>query len=169
MRLADAVLAAAAARHYGASMSRLLCSSPARHLKACRHWLALGLSVSWLLVATGACGGDPAPFDGTLEVESGAYGGELTLQNAPLAVGYNGVSVALVGEADEPIAGAEVSISPWMPAHGHGSTDVVATEEGPGVYVSDEVRFTMSGVWLLRIHVRGSEGEGDLVATLEVP
>ena len=149
-------------------MSRLLCSWPMRRLPVCRHWLALGLSAG-LLVATGACGGDPAPFDGTLDVESGAYGGELTPQMASLVVGYNSVSIALVGEAGEPVLGAQVSISPWMPAHGHGSTDVVATEEEPGVYASDEVRFNMSGMWLLRIHVDGSEGEGDLLATVEVP
>ncbi len=57
-----------------------------------------------------------------------------------------------------PMEGATVSVTSWMPDHGHGSAvDAVVTEEGTaGSYVVDPVHFQMAGFWEVTVKVEAS-------------
>jgi hypothetical protein len=106
----------------------------------------------------------------TLRADDGPFEGTLRIEPSPPHVGQHHVVLMLSEdpETGEPLEGATVTLSPWMPAHGHGSTDVEAVEDGPGVYVAENVWLNMPGIWDLRVHVDAEE-QGDLIATVEVP
>jgi len=99
--------------------------------------------------------------------EAGPFDGTLTIEPNPPHVGQHRVVITLDG-SDGALEGADVMVHPWMPAHGHGTTDVEALEEAPGVYVAEDVWFNMPGVWDLHVQV-DAEQAGELIATVEVP
>jgi hypothetical protein len=122
----------------------------------------------------GGCGGSDATATAEvmLHAEQGPFEGTLRIDPSPPHVGQHQVVVVLSSDPDgqEPLEGATVLLSPWMPAHGHGSLDVEAIEAEPGVYMADDVWLNMPGIWDLRVQVASSSAEhGDLVATVEVP
>jgi len=124
------------------------------------------------LFAASACGSDPAmAVDVTLSPQDGPYDGTLTIEPNPPQVGLHHVVLTLDTdpESGEPLEGATVRLSPWMPAHGHGSKDVDAVERAPGVYVAQDVWLNMPGIWDLRVYVEAHSEQGDLIATVEVP
>lgn len=118
-------------------------------------------------MAGAGCADEGAGPDGVLRAQRGPFDGELTIDPDPPRVGAHRVVVALASDGT-PLEGAAVTISPWMPAHGHGSIDVEATETGPGTYEADDVWLNMPGIWDLRVAV-DAEAHGDLLATVEVP
>jgi hypothetical protein len=113
-----------------------------------------------------------APLDGELRSIEGPYDGVLTIEPDPPMVGQHRVVITLDAR-DAPsgaLEDAQVIVAPWMPAHGHGTSEVEGTEEAPGVYVAESVLFNMPGVWELRVHVAdGSDARGELLATFDVP
>ncbi len=80
----------------------------------------------------------------------------LSLWTAPKQPPSRGVNRVKLEVSDSltaaPVGGLAVSIVPWMPSMGHG-TSVVPTvvEQGSGVYVADNVNFIMPASWQLRI------------------
>lgn len=115
-----------------------------------------------------ACGSEGAAPNGELVASSGSFTG--TLEASPLEVGLNTAEVSLIDADGAPLEGATVSISPWMPAHGHGTETVEAeATDVAGAYATERLRFQMGGVWELRVHVVHGDDEGELVATIEVP
>jgi hypothetical protein len=139
----------------------------ARHPgRAVRALIACGL-VS--LLACAGCGsaanGDEL---GVLEPVSGPFDGDITLDSASPSVGDHDVELVLVDGQGEPLQGAEIEITPFMPAHGHGSTEVTATETDSGHYLARDVSLFMPGLWELRVHVVDGDVEGRLIATFEV-
>lgn len=129
---------------------------------------ALGFAVA---TALAGCSSESASAESeaTLQASDGPFAGTLMITPSPPRVGQHHVVVVLSEEEmGEPLEGATVLLSPWMPAHGHGTPDVEAHEEEPGVYVADDVWLNMPGVWDLRVHVE-AEAQGDLKATVEVP
>lgn len=125
----------------------------------------------WLMVQgiTPGCGSSNSTDAPALKTLEGPWGGEIALHPQPSVVGDNRLELTLRDAQGDPLEGATVEVSPWMPAHGHGSKDVAAEESEAGHYGTDELHFNMPGVWELRIHVVSGETEGRLVATLEVP
>jgi hypothetical protein len=117
-----------------------------------------------------ACGSDAdTSAEVVLMTQEGPWGGTLSIDPNPPHVGQHRVVITLDESAEHAaLEGAEVLVSPWMPAHGHGTTDVEAVEEAPGVYVAENVWFNMPGIWDLRVHVDADDA-GDLIATVEVP
>jgi hypothetical protein len=58
----------------------------------------------------------------------------------------------------EPVLGATVRISPFMPDHGHGSTTTpIVLEQGGGTYSATHIKFTMTGYWRTTIRVTTAE------------
>jgi hypothetical protein len=131
------------------------------------HAIAIVISA---LFGLSACGSDAdTSAEVMLMTQQGPFDGTLTIEPNPPHVGQHRVVITLdEGAEHAALEGAEVMLSPWMPAHGHGSTDVEAVEEAPGVYVAEDVWFNMPGIWDLRVHVDADEA-GDLIATVEVP
>lgn len=51
-------------------------------------------------------------------------------------------------------AGGEVAMFLWMPAMGHGSSPVLVTPQGGGVYSATRVYFIMPGDWDVRVQIK---------------
>jgi hypothetical protein len=130
---------------------------------------ALLACVGCVLLACAGCG-SAADGDelGVLQPVSGPFDGDITLDSASPAVGDHDVELELVDAQGEPLRGAEIEITPFMPAHGHGSTEVTASETEAGHYLAEDVSLFMPGLWELRVHVVDGGVEGRLIATFEV-
>ena len=57
------------------------------------------------------------------------------------------------------ILGAELHVTPYMPAHLHGSAEVVIEELGDGEYKLSPIELIMPGVWEIPISVTPPDGE----------
>lgn len=130
--------------------------------------MRLGAHPLCFAVLLAGCAADALDPIGGLETKEGEITGTLEIDPEP-SVGYHRVELRLEDEAGAPLEEAEVMVSPYMPAHGHGSIDVLAEQDGPGLYIAERVWLNMPGRWDLRVYVRGDLHEGLLVATLEVP
>lgn len=90
-----------------------------------------------------------ASKDGTLKVRF------VDANPAPPAKGTNTFVVAIEDEAGKPVDGATVTLTPFMPDHGHGSsvTPQVAPGKDPGTYQVSNVYLFMPGIWQLTFDV----------------
>ena len=131
---------------------------------------ALACAFAWLLFvlpgAGGCAGGDSSEL-GMLETQSGPFAGDITLDSEAPEVGEHDAELMLDRDG-ELVDGATVRITPFMPAHGHGSMAVEATESEPGRYSAAKISLFMPGLWELRVRVTEGDAEGRLVASFEV-
>lgn len=77
-------------------------------------------------------------------------------------LGDNVLSVEVTDLEGEPVTGAVVTVTPFMPAHGHGSPEPPSVVDvGGGRYRADNVVLHMPGTWqlTLRAVVGGRAGE----------
>lgn len=97
----------------------------------------------------------PAQPFATVTSDSGELLGELRSIPQPLEQGPNEILLTIHdAETHEPRDGLSVTVEPWMPHHGHGSSAVPqVVPEGNGNYLVRDVVFTMAGDWELRIHI----------------
>ena len=74
---------------------------------------------------------------------------------APPAKDANAWMVEVTDNASNgAITGAQVTVTPFMPDHGHGSSRTpVVTEKGSGKYEVNDVYLTMPGLWKTTISV----------------
>lgn len=78
---------------------------------------------------------------------------------APPAVRDDNVwTLRLRDAAGDPLTGAELRVSPYMPAHQHGSAEVVVDELGDGGYRLSAIQLVMPGVWEMPIVVSPLQG-----------
>jgi hypothetical protein len=62
--------------------------------------------------------------------------------------GDNDWGVRITDTASAPVTGATLTVTPFMPAHQHGSPiNVVVTEQADGTYDLNPVNLWMPGVW----------------------
>lgn len=94
---------------------------------------------------------------------TGDNGLNVTLQNSDPAIpvrGDNSWVFEMKDDADEPLTGVAdaTSVTPRMPAHGHG-TSVIARveEEDDAIYRMDPINLFMPGVWEVGISVETSD------------
>jgi hypothetical protein len=74
------------------------------------------------------------------------------------AVGVDAGEITVTDATGTPISGLTLSIVPWMPAHGHGtSVKPDIAEMAPGVFVATPLYLYMSGHWELRTTIRGAD------------
>lgn len=107
-----------------------------------------------------ACGGRGEPLEGLLGLDS--LDGGLDVQLALVAaepprpiVGNNTWSFTLKVD-EEPLEGvaSAITVTPFMPDHGHGTpTEVVVTEIEPGVYRFAPVHTRMAGYWEIGVDI----------------
>jgi hypothetical protein len=80
-----------------------------------------------------------------------------TAPTQPPERGTNLMQLRVVDAARAPKDGLQLSVVPWMPAHGHGSPTVpTVTATGDGTYRVDGVDLPMPGTWELRVHAVGA-------------
>ena len=91
--------------------------------------------------------------------EMGIFSIKLTSTPGPPSKGTNMWTLELSDSAGA-IEGAQITVTPWMPEHGHGSTSpVTVTEESGGTYRAHPVELQMLGLWDTEITV---EKDGQL-------
>ena len=82
------------------------------------------------------------------------YSIELVIKGGALEVGPNNVDIIVHNREDKDVTEARVSVTPWMVMHGHGVPgEPEVIERGGGLYSLPALRFTMPGIWELRIKV----------------
>ncbi|MEJ2182751.1 MAG: FixH family protein [Nitrospirota bacterium] len=96
--------------------------------------------------------------------QNGVFSVELLVPEGGLAMGLNSVDVIVHDREDRDIAGAEVTVTPWMPEMGHGvHARPTVMERGGGLYTVSDLMLTMTGHWELRIGVKMGEREDQVV------
>ena len=122
-----------------------------------------------LAVALCACGemdglppAAPASFSGaffqSVPSASGMMRVAVRWSPAVPAVGVDAGELTVTDRTGTPIAGLVLSIVPWMPAHGHGtSVKPAISETAPGVFVATPLYLYMSGHWELRTTIGGAD------------
>ena len=79
--------------------------------------------------------------------------GEQTLQ-----VGSTSWMVSISGVGSEELmGGCDVSVTIWMPDHGHGASSPDVSEQTDGEYAVDDLFFSMGGYWTITMLVECGE------------
>jgi YtkA-like len=74
-------------------------------------------------------------------------------------VGNHTWTLTVTDATGEPVVGATLRVTPFMPEHRHGSPLVAVVEdEGEGVYRASRVQFTMTGYWRTTVRVSTDSG-----------
>ena len=138
-----------------------------------------GVALLLVVALAAACGGAPPLPDVpdsfppaalmTLASDSGGLHIELRSAPEPLVRGQNVGQLTVVDGSGQPIDGLGVSILPWMPSHGHGtSAPVGITDAGGGVFIANPLYLFMAGEWELRMTFEGSLSD-TATAIVEIP
>lgn len=91
--------------------------------------------------------------------------GELTVelvesQPAPPSVSKDSAWWLRLSDADgAPLLGAELLVTPFMPAHQHGSAEVVVEALADGEYKLSPIELSMPGVWEIPVSITPPDGE----------
>ncbi|MGO9612953.1 MAG: FixH family protein, partial [Dissulfurispiraceae bacterium] len=90
--------------------------------------------------------------------ERGMFSVEMVVKEQELKVGVNTLDIIVHDKNDKDVAGAIVTVTPWMPEMGHGVYEKpVVRERGGGLYSVENIILIMGGRWELRIKIsRGS-------------
>jgi len=120
------------------------------------------------VVAAAACGADeptapasqPGPGQPLATVTSDGGHWMVSIQTSPQPPRKGTVDVTYAITAADgqgaPADGLTLSVVPWMPAHGHGGSELpVVTALGGGNYLATPVYLYMSGHWELRTEIDG--------------
>jgi len=84
-----------------------------------------------------------------------------------VAQGLNTIEIVVTDEQTKPVDGLTISLVPWMPAMGHGTSATPQIgPQGSGRYVASDVALIMPGEWQLRAALTTDE---DAVVTVELP
>lgn len=89
------------------------------------------------------------------------YSLELVVPRNEVRMGVNSLELIVHHGVGGDTPGATVTVVPWMPSMGHGVMEKpVITERGGGVYTIDNVVFSMTGHWQLKVTV-DKDGKAD--------
>ncbi|MBK7395466.1 MAG: FixH family protein [Myxococcales bacterium] len=83
--------------------------------------------------------------------------------------GSNSFSVHVRTLGGQPVTGATLDVLATMPAHAHEAPAPHVTDKGGGLYVVDDVIFSMAGLWQLRVVARAAQGSDGKTFQYEVP
>ena len=131
-----------------------------------------------LVLAGVACGGGgpaaaPQSFgadpDQTLASDSGALTIAVRFSPDPPTAGSDAAQLSFIDADGAPVSGLALTVVPWMPAHGHGtSVDPTVTETEPGTFVAAPLYLFMPGSWELRMTIGGTVDD-TAKAAFEIP
>jgi hypothetical protein len=126
------------------------------------------------------CGGSPPPTpdvpasfpsQALMAVDSSTSALHIEVRSVPdpLVRGQNVGQLTVTDSTGQPIDGLTISVRPWMPSHGHGtSVDPLTTADGSGVYVLNPLYLFMAGEWELQMSFQGAVND-TATATVEIP
>lgn len=110
--------------------------------------------------ATGSCASETRDDTYVAGLEKTSASGKLRVSlldasPAPPQKGDNVWTIAVRDAADAPIDGATITMTPFMPDHGHGSavTPVVTPAGETGKYTIDKIYLPMAGYWEMTIRL----------------
>jgi protein SCO1/2 len=96
----------------------------------------------------------------TRVTDRGLFSLAIEIEGRELVKGANSVDLDIRDKQGRPIAGAEVTATPWLPVDGHGVSDKPAVTKGEGgKYRIDNIIFDRNGIWDLRISVKNGAQE----------
>jgi len=107
--------------------------------------------------------------DQTVASDSGALTIEVRFAPRPPVAGEDAAQLSFADATGAPASGLDLTVVPWMPAHGHGtSVTPTVTETAPGVFVATPLYLFMPGSWELRMTTTGSVDD-TAKASFEIP
>lgn len=136
-----------------------------------------------LVVALAGCGTEPPPIDSEVNcstvtddddfvigLNKMGDGGVLSFtimagDPAPPIRGDNSWVIRVDAAGGAPVSGASISVTPFMPAHGHssGKAVVVTPDAAAGQYRLSPVNLWMPGVWETTVNVTSGSGNDQVV------
>jgi len=85
---------------------------------------------------------------------NGDFSVEVIFREGTLKLGLNEMDIIVHDKLDSDVTGGNVSVTPWMPDHGHGTAMVpMVMERGGGTYSARNIDITMPGRWQLKINI----------------
>jgi hypothetical protein len=133
---------------------------------------ACGLLIACMMIAggplSGATGSRPRNLDLSLErvTDHGMFGIQLKSGLDPIPTSkVHRWSVHVVGAGGAPVSGASITVDGGMPEHGHRLPTAPKAEptNGPGNYVINGMKFSMTGWWVLKLDIRATDGRMDSI------
>jgi hypothetical protein len=96
--------------------------------------------------------------------DKGLFSVEMLIKGKELTTGVNAAELIIHDRGDRDVVGAEITVTPWMPEHGHGVFEKpVVSERGGGLYSVENILLIMSGRWELRMKVKAGSLEDGTV------
>lgn len=133
-----------------------------------------------LAIAFAGCGGSPPPIPPvpssfplqaitTVASTSGALQVALRSVPDPPVRGQNVGQLTVTDPSGQPVDGVTVEVLPWMPSHGHGTSQAVeVTDQGGGVFITNPLYLFMAGEWLIQMKFQGAIDD-TATAIVEIP
>ena len=125
-------------------------------------------SITDALVPPALCATDPRAQSFTPGMEQPGKTGVfkarlLEMAPAPASKGDNGWTLQIVDAKGAPVDGATVTVKPFMPDHGHGSSIVpLVTPLGhDGKYTVTRLNLFMPGIWQMTVNVSAASNAAD--------
>ena len=115
------------------------------------------------------CGEIAMAENAEIRSEGGFFIVKTQIEPSSPVVGTNVVTLTVLdGRSKTAIDGAKIEVVPWMTVHGHGSSKKTRIKEkGKGIYVVENVYFTMTGEWDLLIKIQKDGIEDKVIVTFK--
>jgi hypothetical protein len=113
----------------------------------------------------------PADPLAVLSSASGQFQIAVRTSPRPLVKGVNTVQYVVTDPVTgDAIDGLDVTATPWMPSHAHGTgARTLVDAQGAGVYQIGNVYFYMDGTWELRSALASGAGTDTVIPSFDVP
>jgi len=99
----------------------------------------------------------------------GTFHLEMAVSGNSLKNGDNAVDITVRDKSGKSVAGAEIKVTPWLPAMGQGVWDKpLVTERGAGKYHVENIVTTLTGRWELKVEVKKDAQKDQAVFAFEV-
>jgi protein SCO1/2 len=119
--------------------------------------------------AIGKSGAEPEKGKLLVQTEKDLFSISLSVAAAEFAAGANSANLMIRDKSGKAVIGAEIVVTPWLPAAGHGVYDKpVVLERGGGAYRVDNIVLVRSGKWELRVSVKKGTQEDRAVFSVVV-
>ncbi len=109
-----------------------------------------------------ACGpaSDPGGALTTATSNAGLYQLSVFTDPQPPVRGVLSARLVLTDPKGAPAGGLQLTVTPWMPQHGHGSSvEPQVSEPEPGTYQVTNLYLPMAGIWQLRTTIHGEASD----------